>query len=75
MPHPLQYFVSLNNSDSTIGIYEFPGTEKEKYFSLKPGEEAIIKIKEKKVKDVEIKETKTFDKKDRHPINTINSNK
>ena len=39
----------INNTETTVGVYELPGTKNERYITLKPKDEVIVKIKEKPV--------------------------
>ena len=72
----------INNTETTVGVYELPGTKNERYITLKPKDEVIVKIKEKSVKEIidkpkQIKESidKPKQVKEKVGINTIDSNK
>ena len=58
----------INNTETTVGVYELPGTKNERYITLKPKDEVVIKIKEKPVKE-------SIEKPKKVGINTIDSNK
>ena len=63
----------INNSETTIGVYELRNTKDEKHITLLPGEEKILKVKEK---PKEVKKEKIENVLDTKKIkDAINTNK